>query len=252
MQTDRGELRSPGDWFLIACNGDLVLKLARDLNVGEDDTGELILGPSNDEALLRIACVEGQLTLQVLALDMTMSVAGDRSVQYLAIDSVGPVRVRLPHNALSLTHDFLDGGRERRPASVRRDYLDIALMQAIQPAITTERISVAPEVDTNGDSLEEMIGPLTEVDVIDDEDYLRAARLEAEEPATEPESSVPEPSVPEPEPSPAAPAAVQEEEPEPVAEIPVAKPPRTRRRFRIAVMIILGLIAAMISLRLGE
>jgi hypothetical protein len=235
MQTDRGELHSPGDWFLIACNGDLVLKLAQDLSVGEDESGELILSPSNDEALLKIACVEEQLILQVLALDMTMSVAGDHSVQYLAVDSAERVRVRMPHNALSLTHDFLDGERDGRLATARGDFLDIALMRANQPAITTERMSVAPEVSDAGESLEEMIGPLTEVDVIDDEDHLRAARLQ-EAPAT------PEPGNP----------PVEPEEPELPPEIPAAKPPRTRRLFRVGAMIILGLIAAMISFRLAE
>ena len=71
MLTDnRADYRTQ-DWFLIACDGDLVLKLASDLMIGEDERGQTVLSPAREDALLRITCEHGCLTLQALAMDWT-------------------------------------------------------------------------------------------------------------------------------------------------------------------------------------
>jgi len=171
MQTERGESLSPTDWFLIACDGDLMLRLARDLKVGEDAAGELILNPPDEDALLRISMADGTLVFQVIALDMTLSVAGGGSVQHLAIDSQGTVKVRLPSSTLSLTTSL--SGADRNP-----DFLDVALMRTGQPAITRERISF-PEVPAPP-AVEDLIGPVPEVEVAD---KVEVANGVAEDPA---------------------------------------------------------------------
>ena len=83
MQTDYSEQRSPDDWYLIACKGDIVLRLAQDLILGEDPAGTLVLNPAPEDALLRVSRFGDRLGFQVLALDMTLSTAGQSGVQYL-------------------------------------------------------------------------------------------------------------------------------------------------------------------------
>ena len=83
MLTDnRADYRTQ-DWFLIACEGDLVLKLAQDLMIGEDERGQTVLSPAREDALLRITSEHGCLTLQAMAMDWTFSEDGGLSVQHL-------------------------------------------------------------------------------------------------------------------------------------------------------------------------
>lgn len=142
MLKTSSEPQNPADWFLIACDGDLVIKLAHDLNIGEDANGELLVNATPDEASLAIFVEDDKLTLKVRALDMTLSVAGGMSVQHVSIDRKGAIRVRLPTNVLSLSTSFVAGGREP-------EYLDITLIRAAQPSITRSRVSITdmPVVD---------------------------------------------------------------------------------------------------------
>lgn len=233
MQTNRGEVYSPAQWFLIACGGDLVLKLAHDLNIGEDPTGELVLNPPDDDSLIRVSRENDHLALRVTTLNMTLSVGDQRSVQYLSIDDDRTVQIHLPHNTVVLTTNFMGGGRDP-------DALDVAMRQATVPSITTERMVLTgehPAIPDVGDELDAMIGPLIEVDVIPDEDH---------EPRDEPALGTPPPGPDQ---------EIQVFEPEPPLE--EAAPPRAKtggrgRIIKRVVMVLLGLAAALIALPLAD
>lgn len=230
MQIDRGEIHSPAQWFLIACGGDLVLKLAHDLSLGEDCAGDLVLNPPEEESLVRVSVEDDHVALKVSPLNMTLAVDGERSVQYLAIDEDRGVRIRLPNNTVSLTTNFADGGDV--------EFLDVAMRRAALPSITGERMALTGEhevvPDTDND-LDDLIGPIVEVDVIRDEDYGALAEPESPaepEPDAQAETDVPASA------SAAAPSS--------------KKAGRRGSRLRLVAMILLGLAAALLALPLAE
>jgi len=109
MLTDnRADYRTQ-DWFLIACEGDLVLKLARDLMIGEDERGQTVLSPAREDALLRITSENGCLTLQAMAMDWTFSEEGGLSLQHLTFVEGLTLKLCFPSSSLILTPDFQAG-----------------------------------------------------------------------------------------------------------------------------------------------
>jgi len=109
MLTDnRAELRTQ-DWFLIACDGDLVLKLAQDLRIGEDERGQTVLSPAKEDAMLRITSEHGCLTLQALAMDWTFTEKGGLSVQHLSFVEGLTLKLVFPNSSLLITSDFEAG-----------------------------------------------------------------------------------------------------------------------------------------------
>jgi hypothetical protein len=133
MLTDnRADLRTQ-DWFLVAYDGDLVLKLARDLMIGEDEQGQTVLSPARDNALLRIANEHGCLTLQPVAMDWTLSLDGGLSVQHLTFLEGLTLRLVFPHSSLLITTDFQAGG----DADVDRE---VRLTPMQTPTLTLTRV----------------------------------------------------------------------------------------------------------------
>ena len=132
MLTDnRADYRTQ-DWFLIACEGDLVLKLAQDLMIGEDERGQTVLSPAREDALLRITSEHGCLTLQAMAMDWTFSEDGGLSVQHLTFVEGLTLKLCFPASSLILTPDFHAG------ASARVDR-EIRLMPTETPTLTLTR-----------------------------------------------------------------------------------------------------------------
>jgi hypothetical protein len=231
MQIDRGEIHSPAQWFLIACGGDLVLKLAHDLSLGEDCTGDLVLNPPEEESLVRVSLEDDHVALKVSLLNMTLAVGGERSVQYLAIDEDRAVRIRLPNNTVSLTTNFAGDGGDV-------DFLDVAMRRAALPSITGERMALTGEhevVPDTGNELDDLIGPIVEVDVIRDEDYGAL---------TEPESAA--------EPEPEAQAETDVPASASATAPPSKEAGRRGSRVRLVAMILLGLAGALLALPLAE
>jgi hypothetical protein len=158
MLTDnRADYRTQ-DWFLIACDGDLVLKLARDLMIGEDERGQTVLSPARDDALLRVTSEHGCLTLQAMAMDWTFSEEGGLGLQHLTFVEGLTLKLIFPASSLILTPDFQAGG-----ATVDRE---IRLMPTKTPALTLSRVNEpviliepallpAPEA-ANGELLEDL------------------------------------------------------------------------------------------------
>ena len=119
------------DCFLIADDGDLILKLAKDLMIGEDERGCVVLNPAPDEALLRINREPGCIALQALALRWTFCEPGNHSVQHLLHDDALTLRLTLPGSSLIITPDFT------AQQSVDRD---IRLSPTHAPALTLTRL----------------------------------------------------------------------------------------------------------------
>ncbi len=133
MLTDnRADYRTE-DWFLIACGGDLVLKLAQDLMIGEDERGQTVLSPAREDALLRISSDHGCLTLQALAMDWTFSEDGGLSLQHLTFVEGLTLKLSFPGSSLILTPDFQAGARARIDREIR-------LMPTDSPTLTLTRV----------------------------------------------------------------------------------------------------------------
>jgi hypothetical protein len=121
------------DWFLIACDGDLVLKLAQDLMIGEDERGQTVLSPAREDALLRVTSENGCLTLQATAMDWTFSEEGGLSVQHLKFVEGLTLKLSFPSSTLILTPDFQAGAQTRADREIR-------LMPTETPALTLTRV----------------------------------------------------------------------------------------------------------------
>ena len=133
MLTDnRADYRTQ-DWFLVACGGDLVLKLANDLMIGEDERGQTVLSPAREDALLRITSEHGCLTLQAMAMDWTFSEEGGLSRQHLTFVEGLTLKLSFPRSSLILTQDFQAGGN----ASIDRE---IRLLPTKSPTLTLSRV----------------------------------------------------------------------------------------------------------------
>ena len=133
MLTDnRADFRTQ-DWFLVACDGDLVLKLARDLMIGEDEQGQTVLSPAREDALLRITSEHGCLTLQAMAMDWTFSEDGGLSVQHLTFVEGLTLRLTFPNSTLLITPHLQAGMR----TEVDRD---IRLKPTRTPTLTLTRV----------------------------------------------------------------------------------------------------------------
>jgi hypothetical protein len=231
MQTDRGELNSPTEWFLITLDGDLVVKLAHGLRIGEDANGDLVLDPEDRPALLRISKEEAVPILQVLSLDRTLRLPDGRSVQYLSLDTKLAVRVRLPSNTLSLSTNFVAAGKDP-------EYLDVTLVQAVQPAIVSERVAIAPEPATGPEATDDLIGPVPEA--AEQGNAAEDPHVEVTEEISDADyRTVAEPVTPIPE----IPAPVQTNE---------AGPSRFRRAVKILVMVLIAAVAALLTIRTGD
>ncbi len=133
MLTENRAYYRTQDWFLIACDGDLVLKLAQGLMIGEDERGQTVLSPAREDALLRISSDHGCLTLQALAMDWTFSENGGLSVQHLTFVEGVTLRLTFPKSTLLITPDFQAGMQ----AQVDRE---IFLTPTRTPALTLTRV----------------------------------------------------------------------------------------------------------------
>lgn len=133
MLTDNRADHRTQDWFLIACDGDLVLKLAQDLMIGEDERGQTVLSPAREDALLRITSEHGCLTLQAMAMDWTFSEDGGLSRQHLTFVEGLTLRLNFPSSSLILTPDFQTGARARADR-------EIHLMPTTTPTLTLSRV----------------------------------------------------------------------------------------------------------------
>jgi hypothetical protein len=132
LTENRAEIRTQ-DWFLIACDGDLVLKLAQDLMIGEDERGQTVLSPAREDALLRVTSEHGCLTLQALAMDWTFTEKGGLSVQHLAFVEGVTLKLVFPNSSLVITPDFHAGAR----AAVDRE---IRLTPTDAPTLSLSRV----------------------------------------------------------------------------------------------------------------
>ena len=133
MLTDnRADFRTQ-DWFLIASDGDLVLKLAQDLMIGENEQGQTVLSPAREDALLRITIEHGSLALQVLAVGWTLSQDGRHSVQHLTFLEDLTLRLSLPGSSLLITPDF-DAGPDAKADR------EIRLTEMQTPTLTLTRV----------------------------------------------------------------------------------------------------------------
>lgn len=133
MLTDnRADYRTQ-DWFLVACDGDLVLKLASDLMIGEDERGQTVLSPAREDALLRITSEHGCLTLQAMAMNWTFAEDGGLSRQHLTFVEGLTLRLSFPSSTLILTPDF------QASAATQVDR-EIRLMPTEAPALTLTRV----------------------------------------------------------------------------------------------------------------
>ena len=133
MLTDnRADYRTQ-DWFLVACGGDLVLKLAQDLMIGEDERGQTVLSPAREDALLRITSEHGCLTLQAMAMDWTFSEEGGLSRQHLTFVEGLTLKLSFPNSSLILTPDFQAGARARIDREIR-------LLPTESPTLTLTRV----------------------------------------------------------------------------------------------------------------
>ncbi|HEY5645971.1 MAG TPA: hypothetical protein VIS76_08530, partial [Pseudomonadales bacterium] len=113
MLSDRDPQNHPADWYLIASRGDLVLRLARDLQIGEDGLGGIVLSPSAADALLRISISGDELTLRALAIDWTFCDADGSTRQHLTFPAGTTIRLNFPDSSLVITPHFLAGPRAR-------------------------------------------------------------------------------------------------------------------------------------------
>ncbi len=133
MLTDnRADYRTQ-DWFLIACEGDLVLKLAQDLLIGEDERGQTVLSPARENALLRVTSEHGCLTLQAMAMDWTFSEDGGLSRQHLTFVEGLTLKLSFPTSSLILSPDFQAGPSTKVDREIR-------LLPTETPALTLTRV----------------------------------------------------------------------------------------------------------------
>ncbi len=116
MPTDADSIDHSADWFLIACDGDLALKLRREIRIGEHTSGDLILCADEADALMSLRVEAGELILAAVALDWTFTDANGNGFQHLRADQ----QIALHHVVLALPVAGVGlalGSRERRSSS---------------------------------------------------------------------------------------------------------------------------------------
>jgi hypothetical protein len=133
MPRDTTSAASAPHWYLIALNGDMVLKLADSLVVGEDALGELVINPARSSGLLRLSVSGDELEAQVLAMDMTLAQRGYPSSQHIGFRQPAWVKLALPNNSLVISPEF------GAPTAARYDR-ELRLVPVASPTITLERL----------------------------------------------------------------------------------------------------------------
>lgn len=251
MLTDnRADIRTQ-DWFLIACDGDLVLKLAQDLMIGEDERGQTVLSPAREDALLRITSDHGCLTLQAMAMDWTFSEDGGLGLQHLTFVEGLTLKLSFPNSSLLLTPDFRAGSR----AVVDRE---IRLRPTDTPTLTLTRLDeplilIEPDMLPAPDQDDTSMANASLMDLsMAAEDPLEEAAVQAEaaEAFTRWDHQIPDEQLIVPEARPdtsqeALPEAPREAPPERLTPAPVRAPRRQRHRLLTGLIAALALIAPM-------
>ncbi|MGE0624118.1 MAG: hypothetical protein AB7I04_05195 [Pseudomonadales bacterium] len=150
MLSDPEAQHSPTDWYLIASRGDLVLRLAQDLQIGEDGNGGIVLSPAREDALLRISVRDGELTLQALAMDWTFCDRQGSTRQHVTFPAGSTVKMHFPTCSLVITPDFRAGERAApdceldlrptTPPTVALTRLSEPITLVDQPAVTWQTL----------------------------------------------------------------------------------------------------------------
>jgi hypothetical protein len=166
MPTDQSSRARHSDWFLIALDGDMVIKLGDSLVIGEDDAGDLMLNPEHDQGLIRLTVSARELQLQILALEMTLRQKGLPSVQYLSFERPESIRLNFPNNSLIVASEFAPGARpgvQREIALVPTGTPTLVMERLREPIIIVEEPQQATgEVEASDESLPDDIMELIE------------------------------------------------------------------------------------------
>ncbi|MEM8768097.1 MAG: hypothetical protein AAGE43_11665, partial [Pseudomonadota bacterium] len=169
MTTSPGPHTPSTAWFLIACDGDLVLKLAHTLMIGEDARGETLISPDREDALLSLTLTDsGRVVMQALAMEWTFSESDGPSVQHLTLEEGQTVRLNFPNSTLLISHDILPRAR----AIPDRE---IQLIPTENPTVTLTRL--AP-VTIDDDELESTVAAAVDADAIDEAAFAASAAVD--------------------------------------------------------------------------
>jgi hypothetical protein len=152
MALEKAEIHPSSSWFLIARGGDVRLRLQREICIGEDETGDLVLNPEPADSLVECSVSFGELTLRVTRDDAILSSKdGTRNTQ-LQIDSGQTVTLLLPHNTLRLTGE---AGPERNKSNRIRVLTGIVaepLQAPRRPSLNPVPATTSPTDDSQVDS----------------------------------------------------------------------------------------------------
>ncbi|MGD8830092.1 MAG: hypothetical protein PVF57_05765 [Pseudomonadales bacterium] len=165
MLSEPDTLRPPAAWYLIACDGDLMLRLAQDLYVGEDEAGDIVLSPAREDSLLKVSTDGHELTLQATAMDLTFSETGGPPLQHMTFLPGTAVRVNFPNGALLLAPDFRAGQRiepDRTVDLVETTPPAVALSRVSEPITLIEQQALTWQPDAGGAPTDELVAILDE------------------------------------------------------------------------------------------
>ncbi len=183
MTTSPGPHTPSTAWFLIACDGDLVLKLAHTLMIGEDARGETLISPDRDDALLSLTLTDsGRIVMQALAMEWTFSESGEASVQHLTLEEGQTVRLNFPNSTLLISHDIVPRARAVPDREIR-------LIPTDNPSITLTRL--AP-VTLDDDELESTAAADADADAIDEATFAASAAAASADPLLRVQSDIPD------------------------------------------------------------
>ncbi len=116
MRFDAAHSEAHAGWFLIACHGDLVLKLGPELAIGEDAHGGVVLCPAPDQALLSLKVKDGELVVKALALDWTFTDRHGAAFQHLTFAPGSAIRLDFPGSFAILRPTLLPDPAEKPEA----------------------------------------------------------------------------------------------------------------------------------------
>jgi hypothetical protein len=165
MLSEPGTLRPPAAWYVIACDGDLMLRLAQDLHIGEDESGEILLSPAREDALLKVCTNGHELTLQAAAMDLTFSEAGGPPLQHITFLPGAAVRINFPRGSLLVAPDFLAGQRiepDRIIDVVETTPPAVALSRLSEPITLVDQPALTWQPDAGSNNTEELVAILDE------------------------------------------------------------------------------------------
>jgi len=108
MALEKAELQPSSSWFLTARGGDVRLRVRDEIRIGEDDSGDLILNPPPQTALVVCSVTSGRLKLLSRAGLRFVRRDGRRSVEF-DVQPGQALKLVLPHNNVQIQNEGTDG-----------------------------------------------------------------------------------------------------------------------------------------------